>query len=278
MKTGRFVFLNLFMFFFLGALVWADEEGFKDIPYFTGMPNYGITAADDKEFADFEFFDGKKPVRVEGKLWIREYVVKPDAKAASDLQIRRNFANAIRGMGGTILYDGKCQAEGCCDTMTTGRVTKGNKELWVYVKPCNEGADYLLTVLEKEAMRQDVTAKDMLEGLNTHGHVALYINFDVDKETIKPESKPIIDQIVSLLKSNPTLMVSIEGHTDNTGTRQRNKTLSEKRAKAVADAIVREGVDRNRISTVGWGQDKPLANNNSEDGRAKNRRVELVKK
>jgi outer membrane protein OmpA-like peptidoglycan-associated protein len=278
MKNGRIIFISVFIFFILGCVALAQEESLKDIPYFTGMPNYGITAADDKEFADVEFFDGKKLVRVEGKLWVREYVLKPDGKAASDLQIRRNYANAIKGMGGGILYDGKCQAEGCCDTMTTGKVTKGNKELWVYVKPCNEGVDYILTVLEKEAMKQDVTANDMLKALNEKGSVALYINFDVDKATIKAESKPIMDQIVSLLKGNPALKVSIEGHTDNTGTRQRNKTLSEQRAKAVADAIVREGVDRGRLSSVGWGQDKPMTDNGTEEGRAKNRRVELVKK
>lgn len=127
-------------------------------------------------------------------------------------------------------------------------------------------------------MKQDVTASDMLKALNEKGSVALYINFDVDKATIKPESKPIIDQIVSLLKGNPALKVSIEGHTDNTGTPQRNKTLSEQRAKAVTDAIVREGVDRGRLSSVGWGQDKPTADNGTEEGRATNRSVKLVKK
>lgn len=90
MKATRLVSVTLFALSMLGGVALPDEEGFKDIPFLSRMPNYGITAADDREFADFEFFDGKQLVRMEGKLWVREYVVKPDATAASDLQIRRN--------------------------------------------------------------------------------------------------------------------------------------------------------------------------------------------
>jgi outer membrane protein OmpA-like peptidoglycan-associated protein len=72
--------------------------------------------------------------------------------------------------------------------------------------------------------------------------------------------------------------VSIEGHTDNTGTAQGNKALSEERAKAVVAAVAAKGVAAARMGAVGWGQDKPVADNGTEAGRARNRRVEVVKK
>jgi OmpA-OmpF porin, OOP family len=127
-------------------------------------------------------------------------------------------------------------------------------------------------------MKQDVTASNMFEALNRDGHIALYINFDTGKSVVKPESQPIIEQIVQMLKSNPDLKIGVEGHTDNVGTPASNKTLSEARAKSVVSSIVAQGITAERLSPAGYGQDKPIGDNNTEEGRAKNRRVELVKK
>jgi outer membrane protein OmpA-like peptidoglycan-associated protein len=162
--------------------------------------------------------------------------------------------------------------------MMVGNVAKGGNESWVEVVPFNDGNDYYLTLVVKEAMKQDVTGRDMFEALKREGHIALYINFDTGKSTIKPESKAIINQIVEMMKANPDLKVSVEGHTDNVGNPKSNKTLSDERAKAVVAAIVAQGVDGKRLSAAGHGQDKPIVDNKTEEGRAKNRRVELVKK
>ena len=102
--------------------------------------------------------------------------------------------------------------------------------------------------------------------------------FNTSKAMIKPESAGIIDQIVALMKSQPSLKLSIEGHTDSQGTPERNKTLSLNRAKAVIKAVSEGGISAARMSAVGWGQEKPVADNRTEEGRAKNRRVEIVKK
>jgi len=126
-------------------------------------------------------------------------------------------------------------------------------------------------------MKQDVTASSILETLNRNGHVGLYINFDFGKSTIKPESQPIIVQIVDMLKANPEIALSVEGHTDNVGNAKSNQKLSEERAKAVVASLVANGIDRKQLSSLGYGQEKPIAENTTEDGRAKNRRVELVK-
>ena len=118
----------------------------------------------------------------------------------------------------------------------------------------------------------------MLDALNKNGFIALYINFDTNKATIKPESQPTIDQIALLMKNNPDLKVSIEGHTDNTGTAANNNILSQQRADSVKAAVAKQSINVSRMTTKGWGQDKPVADNRTEEGRAKNRRVEIVKK
>lgn len=258
-----------------------EDEAYKDCPGFPGMPNYVIIDATDKEFDAYSFFDGKKIVSVEGKFCRRLYQLKEGATQASELQVRRNYVNAIKNAGGKVLHEGQIDAfedTRSAGTLVWGLMKKTTAELWIEISPLHDGSEYWLTTIEKEAMKQDIKASDILTALNTEGHIALYINFDVNKATIKPDSKPIIEQIISLLKENPSLNISIEGHTDNTGNPKKNQTLSEERAKSVRDAIAAEGVEVKRLSTVGWGQDKPIADNTTEEGKAKNRRVELVKK
>ena len=272
----------IYLIFFGAFSVAGAQSQFKDTPYITGMPNYKITDASDQEFADYRFYNGKNCTTVEGKKYYRAYTLKEGAKQSSELQISRNYSNSVKSMGGTIVFDGECSgancAENCGGRMMVGKVAKGGNELWIEVAPFNEGNDYYLSVVVKEGMKQDVTASSMLDALNREGHIALYINFDTGKSTIKSESRPIINQIVEMLKANPTLKISVEGHTDNVGNPKSNKTLSDERAKAVVSAIVAQGVDAKRLSTAGHGQDKPIADNKTEEGRAKNRRVELVKK
>jgi outer membrane protein OmpA-like peptidoglycan-associated protein len=184
-------------------------------------------------------------------------------------------------MGGTVIYEGVPQNAECADNngrnMIIGKALKGNDEMWVEVSTLG-GDEYYLTIVIKELMKQDVTASAMFEALNRDGHIVLYINFDFGKSIIRDESKPIVEQIVQMMKSNPDLKIGVEGHTDNVGSPASNRTLSEARAKSVVTTIVGQGISADRLSPAGYGQDKPIADNNTEEGRAKNRRVELVKK
>ncbi len=103
------------------------------------------------------------------------------------------------------------------------------------------------------------------------------ITFDVNKSTIKPESMGEINRIVQLMNENPTLKFSVEGHTDSTGNAAGNQTLSEQRAKAIVAKLVEMGITADRLTAVGKGQNNPIADNSTDEGRAKNRRVEFVK-
>ena len=101
------------------------------------------------------------------------------------------------------------------------------------------------------------------------------VNFDFDKSNIRPDARAILDEAVSTLKAESDIRVSVEGHTDSRGTDVYNQKLSERRADSVADYLSRGGISRNRLSTEGFGESKPVASNMNEDGRAQNRRVEL---
>lgn len=106
----------------------------------------------------------------------------------------------------------------------------------------------------------------------THG-----INFDVDKATIKPESMGTLNMIVQIMKANPEIKFEVDGHTDNTGDAAHNLTLSQDRADAVKAQLVSMGIDASRLSTKGFGDTKPIGDNNTLEGKANNRRVEFVK-
>jgi len=258
-----------------------EESEYKDTPWFSGMPNYMIYSAEDIEFDSYNFFNGKNCSTIEGRKFKRAYYLKEDATKSSVIQIMRNYANAIRSNGGTVIYEGAPQDAGCAENeglnMVVGKAVKDGNELWVEVVSLG-GDDYYLTVVLKELMKQDVTASDMFDAINRDGHIALYINFDTGKSNIRDESKPIIEQIVQMMTVNPDLKIGVEGHTDNVGTPASNKTLSEARAKSVVSAITAQGISADRLSPAGYGQDKPVADNSTEEGRAQNRRVELVKK
>jgi outer membrane protein OmpA-like peptidoglycan-associated protein len=119
---------------------------------------------------------------------------------------------------------------------------------------------------------------EMKKKLLSEGRVRVYgILFDLDSATIRPESRPVIDEVQAVLKGEPGWKLTIEGHTDSTGSDSHNLDLSQRRAEAVKAYLIAGGIDSGRLQTKGLGESKPVADNATELGRAQNRRVELVR-
>lgn len=122
-------------------------------------------------------------------------------------------------------------------------------------------------------------AVPLYDRMASEGKIVTYgITFDVGKATIKPESMGEINRIANLMKEDPSLKFEVQGHTDNTGNVASNQTLSEARAKAIVDKLVEMGISADRLTSVGKGQTSPIADNSTDEGKAKNRRVEFIKK
>lgn len=279
MKKYRLLFVLSFALLATTLRAQDDAEGCTDYPMFNRMPGFHIGSCEMKEFDAFNFTienssDGDaKTETVEGKYFYYWYDHNEGVENVSALQIFRNFENALKQMNATIV--GKVVESGNSYSFICAKVVRGSQEVWVRIEA--SGADYTMYFVERALMEQYIQAGMILEGLNKDGFFALDILFDTGKATIKEESKPLIDQVYEMLKANPSLKVSIEGHTDNVGDPQANKTLSENRAKAVVEYLIAKGIPKERLSSKGWGQEMPVADNRKEDGRAKNRRVEIVK-
>ena len=159
---------------------------------------------------------------------------------------------------------------------------EGGKNIWLEVNVANSGDVYELTVVEEAGMAQQVefTSMELAKILNDKGSVALHgILFDTAKATIKDESRAELQAVGDLLKAQTGLRLEIQGHTDSVGTPASNKTLSEARAAAVKQYLVANfSIAPDRLTTAGFGDTKPVADNKTEAGKAQNRRVELVKK
>ncbi|MBS0428104.1 MAG: OmpA family protein [Proteobacteria bacterium] len=123
-----------------------------------------------------------------------------------------------------------------------------------------------------------VDAGAMQRGLAEQGRINLYgLHFDTDRDALRAESQPTLDEMAKLLRANPQLRLQVVGHTDGQGNEAHNKDLSQRRSVAVIAALVKAGIDPRRLGTRGAGATEPIAPNDSEAGRAKNRRVELVR-
>ncbi|MEP6602325.1 MAG: OmpA family protein [Spartobacteria bacterium] len=135
-------------------------------------------------------------------------------------------------------------------------------------------------VIEAKPMQEKmvtVNAGEMEKQISDTGKVALYgIYFDFNKANVKPESEPTLSEIVKLLQAKPALRILVVGHTDGVGNFETNKTLSQKRAEAVVAALAAKSIEAKRMFPVGVSFAAPVATNATEEGRAKNRRVELV--
>lgn len=252
----------------------------------------------------------EKEETIEGRLTRLSYLA-PAGRSA--LEVFRNYEQELAAKGYTVLFKGEKEALGfrfgarytgvfsqifeyndSDNRFIAARLTRpeGNITVAIYVSAYDMGLSGGLTpqkgqpviqvdIVEDKPMDQRmvvVSAEKMASSIETTGSIALYgIFFDFDKADIKPESQPTLEQMAKLLRDLPDLKLHIVGHTDNVGGMEYNQKLSLARAESVTkELIVRYAVAPERLKPAGVGPLAPIASNRTEDGRAKNRRVELV--
>lgn len=247
-----------------------DAEGCKDSPIITRMPGSTIHSCENKEYEQVKMPAGKDAdgnlveKTLEGEYHYWDYGTRD---GVSEIQVFRNFETALKQAGMKIVYE---------DSPGTIVASKGDTWYWLQ----NSGSYYYQTFLTVKEMQQEVTAdaSNIADELSKSGHIALYgIHFETGKAAILPDSESVLNEIAKMLHDNPDVRVSVEGHTDNVGSAASNQSLSEKRAQAVVAWLTSHGIEAGRLKAKGWGASKPVDDNGTEDGRAKNRRVELVK-
>jgi outer membrane protein OmpA-like peptidoglycan-associated protein len=258
----------------------TDKTGSKDPRLLTRMPGFYISGYKDVQFDAHEFLVqtpkavGKQHAEGHQTYWRYDITSAAAATPPSKLQIARNYQNAVERLGGKKMYD----AGPGNDYDSTFLISKNGTDTWIELNPI--GTMYTLLIVEVQKMQQDVVANaDALKGgLADSGHVEVPgIFFDTAKSDIKPESGPAIDEIAKLLTNNPALKVGIVGHTDMVGDATANLKLSQARAQSViTDLVSRHGIAAARLVAFGAGPWAPVASNKTDDGRARNRRVELV--
>jgi OmpA-OmpF porin, OOP family len=252
-----------------------DKAGCEDHPLFpTRMPDYRIETCKVEAFGVYEFFVTKGPkIPVEGKFTFIQYAFTGQRdQEPSGLAVVRNYENAIKKAGGEVV--------GIVPTWwVNAKIIKDGRETWVQAEKGN--GKIWLRIVEKKAMEQfvEADAAAFSNDIKATGHVAVYgINFDTGKSTIKPDSAQAIGEIAKLLTADTGLKLYVVGHTDNVGGVDGNIRLSQDRAEAVLQALVRDhGIASARLRASGCGPFAPVASNDTDEGRAKNRRVELVK-
>jgi len=254
-----------------------DLPGSKDTSLFNRIPGFYISDFKELDFEQYEFpVAPEKTQSVEGHYYFIQYSAKEGVRIPSALQIVRNYINAAKAIGGKIVYEYTDDP----NRDATIKVVKDNGEAWVLVKGTQDGW-YQVYLVEKKQMSQEVTAdaESLASSINETGKASVYgIYFDTGKSVIKPESDATLGEIAKLLKKEAKLKAYVVGHTDNVGGIDSNMKLSQARAEAVVKALTEKyGISASRLKAYGVASLAPVASNDTEKGKAKNRRVELVK-
>ena len=286
----------------------ADKEGSTDYPGIGRFEGSIITKFDVANFDQtvlatgpiLKTSDAENALTVKGKITRIVYKV-PDGTSA--LEVFRNFQNRINEVGYTTIFSGgpdqvddyrfkyKHSVEKLEEISLSSNIwylsaKKPGGESDIYlslvVSPHSggDGQRVRLIIAETKAMENRmVDAEKMQASIAESGKVALYgIYFDTDSSTIKESSKPTMDEIGKLLRNNAGMRIIVVGHTDNQGGYDYNMDLSKRRAMAVTENLRKDyKIEDSRLKSAGVGYLAPAASNATEDGRALNRRVELVK-
>ena len=260
-----------------------DAPNCKDSKLLSRLPGCFIQVCDNKDFDQLAIRTGPHKEENDAVKTLEGVVENLSYECPgklSPLQVIRNASAALQKAGYQAVFNGKDENDYLSFTMR-------KVDQWVQVSAYPGGDNnsitfYTFKAVAVSAMKQEMeaTAEAMASELQTSGRMALYgINFATNSAAISSEtSDKVLGEIVTLLNNQPTWKITVEGHTDNVGAKAANQTLSQKRADAVVTWLAAHQIARDRLAAAGFGDTKPLQDNATEEGRAKNRRVEIVKR
>ena len=251
-----------------------------------------------RTFDRIPFWTGTAFSQIEGKTYLVGIQGEQES-SYNAYELKKNMAAIFTQIGAVKIFEGKVSREALeslaqeqrdnlqehyaapynDDLVEIWIVRRSDKILWISF--ANGGASSHMIVVEEKPIA--VTAKllpaDALQtALDTTGKAVIQVNFATDQAAILPDSRPQIAELTALLKASPTLRLAINGYTDETGSDAHNLALSDARARAVMTTLIAAGIDKARLEAKGFGKANPVSPNSDEAGKARNRRVELIKK
>jgi len=287
-----------------------DKEPGKDHPLVgryegSKIKSYRAPTYDDAILVQGPISKESHLLKVEGNVTFYDYALPPNR---SVLEVWRNYESSLKAKGLEIAFSCRMTEKSCGGDIKGEVLNERTRwpnayNIWHPFGGCGEpaylfakrsgenGITYVsimvcdrnvhVAVVESKEMDTDkikfIDASAMQKSLQDTGRVNLYgIHFDFDKDEIKPDSYNTIFEMIKLMQNNPQMKLQIVGHTDSQGLEAHNNDLSNRRAASVVRALLQAGIGVDRLSSKGAGSSQPVATNDTEDGRAKNRRVELV--
>lgn len=276
----------------------VSEAPLGSFPYL-GLPEGYVTknAPVRNDFDRAPFWTGDRVEWVEGKVYAAA-LGTTEGKPFSGVELSRNIQTLVESLGGQRIASGPIPADAAKaigdskaavtyvdgigdiynEPADTFVIHRADRDIWIHV--CSGPSSGGLLIAETkpfQATAKVLPADALQQQLASAGKVAIQVNFASDAAQILPDSKPQLEQVLQLLKSDSALRLAVNGHTDNSGDAAHNKSLSEARANAVVAYLTGAGIAADRLRAAGFGQEQPIAPNTTEDGKARNRRVELVK-
>ena len=313
MRNLLLLFLNLLLVLNVyGARLSKDIKGSKDHPLIQRFPGSRITHYNENRYDERNYpLSIEKKLKISGKVTSIKYLVEK-RNNTSFIEVYRNYEQALKQNNFQIL--GKLNIKdsrklrkklirekdidifprfiwaypgvGNNYNFTLAKLSQNNKEIYLALKvesKHNRTSAWLDIVesnkINLNQIKIDINANTISEKLEQYGHISLYgILFDTGKAKIKPQSSALLNEIQTVLKNRPNLKIHIVGHTDSTGLGKSGSIkLSKMRAQAVKDYLIKNfQISEDRLKATGIGPYAPKARNKTEEGRKKNRRVELL--
>lgn len=283
MNCVKRLFLSVLLVFFSGSVY---AQGIKEHPLIRPFPGSILAKnmSKHKNFDAYTFYylnettKKREKKTVKGEYWRLLYEVRTSSgdrvRTISKLEFFKNYRAAAEEKGGRVVYEDVGQM-----VITIPR--DDGRETWLRVSGTANLGQQDLIIVDEEPFKKSLTfgPAEMKAALDAEGRIQLYgILFDLDKATLQPESTKQLQHLVTLLKDNRELTLEVQGHTDDQGSDDYNLKLSQRRAETVVAYLALFDIDTSRLVPKGYGESKPVMPNTTEEARAKNRRVELVKR